>query len=192
MLSAGTEKDLDLTRKGRRMNKQDILKFLKNKEDEAITKIKAKCSKELDQLQEDVIKDMNINFEDIDELAEYMLDHLQPIVEKIQSQPLWQNHSRVSNFVKVVQVLKDHGIKDMIQKDIYTTPRTNLKCIREMQNSLDLVVNEHKKVVGNIEDMRGPEATKYLTELGFKLPQSRYKKTEQLEHIDKSKLFIGG
>lgn len=175
------------------MNKQDILKFLKNKEDDAIMKLKAKCSEELDQLQGKVIDDMNINFEEIDELAEYMLDHLQPIVDKIQSQSLWQNHSRVSNFVKVIEVLKDYGIKDMIQKDIYTTPRTNLKCIRDMQNSLDLVVSEHKKVVGNIESMRGPEATKYLTELGFKLPQPRYRNiSETLEQIDKSNLFIGG
>lgn len=173
------------------MNKQDILRFLKDQEDKAITTIKNKCSSELNELQGEVINLMNINFEEIDEMAEYLMDHLQPIVIKIQNQQLWQNHSKVSKITTLVEMLKGKGIKKLIEEDLHTTPRTNLTCINVMQSSLETIVQEHKKVVKNIEGMRGPEATKYLIGLGFKLPEPQYKSiSEPLEQVDKSKLFV--
>jgi len=173
------------------MNKNEIKKFLELEEVKTINNIKQERNKELENLKEkasnEALKGLNLNEIEVD--AKLLLNKFKQIEIYLEKNTIYTCDA--AHAIKASEYLEsmiNTGFEKDIKESINARWRETSQPEINYKKQKEQIRDEYTKLKGNISAMTGVQATEYLKELGFKIPEINIVKNEVMSPINISLL----
>jgi hypothetical protein len=174
------------------MNKIQIKKFLESEEETTIENIRNIRNREVEKLKEKIVIESlkGLDVKELEIEIKTLLKELKQIdmyFEKSDSYSYYNSYTRQATYY-LESLLNRGGLEKDILKTLNKKSYMSDKPTVKYEAQREQIRNEYTKLKGNISSMTGAQATEYLKELGFKIPETNVVKNEVMSTINISLL----
>lgn len=170
------------------MNKNEIKKFLKNKE---IQMLKSSRIAEREATIEYINKEIdNCGIDSDLEKIISMVDEFLPVIYRVENKLSGMKQLKTQDNITALKWYfkriynESNDIKGHIAKNTYTKYNEILPTEKKYSKEREELSREFNKIRGNISAMNGKQATEYLQGLGFELEKEEKEKNEILSPVN--------